>query len=320
MWFRNLTVFHLTDFGIREPEALHERLAGQGFRPCLGQEAVTAGWVSPVGPDYTSLVHTVGHCHLLCLQVQEKLLPASVVREALDERVAEAEGREQRRLRRRERDALRDEVMATLLPRAFTRTRRNYGYLDLDRDWLVLDTASRKTVEQFTGLLRKALGSLPVAPLSVSRPPSLVLADWLRSGQVPQGFELGDSCELRAAGDDGGVVRCRGEDLLGAEIGAHLAGGKCVTQVSFNWREQLGGVLSDDLAVRRLHLLSSALDALAEDAIDSPEAALDAEFALLSGEVARFLPELLACFGGSTAGAQTSQTAREQVTVESAPV
>ena len=40
-----------------------------------------------------------------------------------------------------------------------------YGYIDLDKQWLVVESATAKIAEEFTQLLRQSIGSLPIVPL-----------------------------------------------------------------------------------------------------------------------------------------------------------
>ncbi len=306
MWFKSLTLFRFTEPCAWTLEQLERALARMPFKPCGAQDLGSRGWVAPLGRDENApCVHAANGCWMISLQCEDKLLPASVIREVLDERVAEIEEREARKLRRKEKEALKDEVMQALLPRAFTRTRRMYAYLDPQGGWLVVNGTSGRAVDDFTSLLRKAVGGLPIAPVRVSDNPAAVMTHWLAAeGQaLPAGFVLEDECELRDAGDEGGVVRCKGQDLTGEEIATHLAAGKQVTRLALAWDERVGCVLGDDLSVRRLRFLDLVQDELA--ATDTEDAAdeFDARFALMNGELKRFLPALLDAFGGEAQAA-----------------
>ncbi|MGV8287284.1 recombination-associated protein RdgC, partial [Pseudomonas aeruginosa] len=64
-------------------------------------------------------------------------------------------------------------------------------------------------------------------------------------------FHVLDECELRDTHEDGGVVRCKRQDLTSEEIQLHLTAGKLVTQLSLAWSDKLSFVLDDKLAVKR---------------------------------------------------------------------
>ncbi len=297
MWFRNLTLFRLVEPLPLNAEALTARLESHAFQPCLSHQPSSAGWTAPLGRKARDLIHAVAGRWLFCLRTEEKLLPAIVINQALAERVAMIEDEQRRPVRRREKQELREQLVHELLPRALTRSRRSYAYLDTTSGWLVVDSASPRIVEELTGALRKALDSLSIAPPRIKQSPAAVMTAWLVAGQAPADFTFGDVCELQEGGETGGVVRCRGQDLTGDEIRAHLDAGKQAVQLGLIWKGRVAFVLDEALLVRRLHFLDVVQESL-RDGADSAEALFDAEFALMTGELALLLPHLLELFGG----------------------
>ena len=297
MWFRNITQFRLAATFDLDAASLTERLAQHRFRPCMSQELLSDGWVPPLGRKTTDLVHAVGGCLLVCLQIEEKILPSSVIKEMLGEKVAEIEEQQARNVGRRERERLRDDLMLELLPRAFTRSRRTFAYIDLQEQRLIIDSASAKGVEEVTEQLRETLGSLPITPPRMASAPAAIMTHWLAQGGLPQGVELADECELR---DGEGVVRCKGQELQGDEIQAHLKAGKQVTRLALTWQDRLSILLSDDLIVRRLRFLDLIQEKLSEVETETEAQVLDAQFTLMIGELRGLLPQMLQWFGGET--------------------
>ena len=297
MWFKNLTLFQLIEPLPLNAESLAACLDRRAFQPCPSFQSRAAGWTPPLGRKARDRLHTVAGRWLMCLRTEEKLLPPIVVNQALAERIALIEDEQRRPIRRRERLELRDQLVQELLPRALTRSRLGYAYLDTASGWLIVDSASPRGVEEITGALREAVESLPIAPPRIQQSVSATMTAWLIAGQAPGEFMLGDSCELREGGEDGGVVRCRGQDLTGDEIRAHLAAGKQVTQLGLIWNNRLAFVLDEALVVRRLQFLDVVRESLQDDTTNSPAAVFDAEFALMTGELALLLPRLLKLFG-----------------------
>ena len=84
------------------------------------------GWVSPINgqADNVSFVHASQGCLMVCAKRQEKVLPAAVINEFLNEKVEAIQDAEGRTVGRKERQSLKDDVMMELLPKAFTRSRR----------------------------------------------------------------------------------------------------------------------------------------------------------------------------------------------------
>lgn len=298
MWFKNLSLLRLTEpFDLNVTE-LEERLAQRPFRHCTSLEPVSAGWCPPLGKEGQPLAHATGGYLMICMQKEEKILPASVIAEVLAEKVAEIEENQGRQVRRKEKDSIRDEVLHDLLPRAFSFSRRTYGYLDPKGGWLVVDSASTKKTDEFTSMLRQVLGSFPAVPLACRERPGTIMTQWLGESGPPLGITLESECELRSGGEDGGLIRCRRHDLGAPEIQNHLEAGKEVAKLAFSWNDRLSLVLDQELGIRRLKFLDLVQEEAAEQEVEDAAARFDADFAIMSQELSAFLPYLVELFGG----------------------
>ncbi len=297
MWFKNLRLYRLTEPFTTSAEALDAALAGHAFRPCGGLEPVSIGWEAPLGPEASALVHAAGGRLMVCARREEKVLPPAVVRERLEERVAEIQAREGYPPGRRAKAALRDELIQDLLPRAFARSVRIYAYIDPGQGWVVVDSATARRAEELLSLLRESLGSLPVRPITPRESQSAVMTAWLLGQADPGPFQPQDECELRDPSSEGAVARCRRQDLDAEEIRAHLQAGKQVQRLSVSWGDRLSCRLDEDLAVKRLRFSDMLLEEAAESG-DDAAARFDADFALMTLELKRFIPSLLEAFGG----------------------
>jgi recombination associated protein RdgC len=297
MWFRNLQLYRLLETPELEPEALETRLAEHAFQPCGGLDTHRVGWDAPLGRRGRQLQHITQGRVMLCLRREDRLLPATVVREALEEKVEEIEQREGRPVGRKEKTRLKDEIVVDLLPRAFTRSQRLYAYIDPRADLIVVDAATPRKAEELLNLLRDTLGSLRVQPLRVSQSPARVMTQWAE-GRAPADFVPGDECELKEPVDNGAVIRARKLDLSGDDIQGHLEHGMQVTRLAVEWKDRLRCVLGDDLVIRRLRFTDGVMEAAAEVDAEDAAARFDADFALMSGELADFIPRLIEVFGG----------------------
>ena len=244
------------------------------------------------------MAHAAGGRLLLKLKREEKLLPSTVVREQLEEKVAAIESDQGRKVYRKERLTLKDEIVQDCLPRAFSRSPHVFAYIDTRANWIFVDAASAGRAEELLNLLRECIGSFPVLLPQVNNAPAATMTGWLAHRNLPDDFALGEECELREPGEEGGVVRCRGVDLLSEEVETHLNAGKQVARLSLAWEERLSLVLAEDLCLRRLKFA----DELMKENEDIPEAdnaaRLDADFALMSDAITRLQERVLVLFGG----------------------
>ncbi len=298
MWFKNLRAYRLTAPFDLSPEQLGDQLAGRTFTPCAKSQAVSMGWVPPLGDDTETLVHAANGRFLLKLKREEKLLPATVVREQLEEKVAAIETEQGRKVYRKERLSLKDEIVQDCLPRAFSRSAAVFAYIDTRSNWIFVDAASAARAEELLNTLRDSIGSFPVLLPQVNNAPTATMTNWLVHRNLPQDFELGGECELREPGEDGGVVRCRGVDLLSEEVETHLHAGKQVARLSLNWDERLSLVLAEDLCLRRLKFADELMKENEEIPEADQAARLDADFALMSDALSELQERVIALFGG----------------------
>jgi recombination associated protein RdgC len=298
MWFKNVRAYRLTTSFDLSAEQLGQQLSQRGFTPCAKSQALSFGWVPPVGGEATELVHAAGGRLLIKLKREEKLLPSTVVRELLEEKIAVVETEQARKVYRKERLTLKDEIVQDCLPRAFSRSSHVYAYIDTRANWIFVDSASAGRAEELLNLLRECIGSFPVLLPQVNNAPIAVMTSWLLHSNLPDDFVLGEECELRELGEEGGVVRCRGVDLLSEEVETHLHAGKQVARLSLGWQERLQLVLAEDLCLRRLRFA----DELMKENEDIPEgdeaARLDADFALMSDAITSLQERVIALFGG----------------------
>ena len=297
MWFKNLSIFRLTEAFTLTAEELEEKLAVLAFRPCGSHEDFTLGWVSPIGKA-APLVHSANGFMMICTKKEERVLPASVLNEMMQEKIEETEEKEGRKLSKKERTAIKDELIFELLPRAFTFSRKLFAYIDMKGGFLVVDSASANKAEDLLSLLRKCLGSLPAVPLNTVEKPIATMTEWLISQKTPKDVTVEDECELRAPEEAGGVIRCKRHDLSLPEIKNHLDIGKQVIKLALNWDDRLSFILDENLSVKRLKFLDLIQDQVTETNADDEAARFDVDFSIMSLELANFIPRLLEVFGG----------------------
>jgi len=298
LWSKNLMVYRLNRDIPLVADEMEKQLDAFSFSPCGSQDMSKTGWVSPIGPRSEDLTHVTNGQILICARKEEKMLPSPVIKQALDAKISKLEAEQSRKLKKTEKDSLKEEVLHSLLPRAFSRFSQTYVWIDTVNNLIMVDCASAKKAEDTLALLRKSLGSLPVVPLTLESPIELTMTEWVRSGELPAGFALMDEAELKAILEDGGVIRCKKQDLVCDEIANHIEAGKLVTKLALDWQERIQMILSDDGSIKRLKFS----DILREqnDDIDREDVTgrFDADFVLMTGELAALISNTVEALGG----------------------
>lgn len=297
MWFHNLQLYRLPTPWAITTDQLREQLARGLFRPTAGHEAQTRGWAFPRNDG--ELVHAMNGAWLIRLDVETRLLPSSVINaevRAQAEKLEETQGYGPGRKQLKE---LRERVTGELMPRAFTSRRSTYVWIDPQSGWFGIDAGTPGKADEVIEHLRLCLDDFPLTKLHTQLSPSSKMAEWLASGDAAaEGFTIDRDCSLKACSEEKSQVsykRCPLDDAK--DVREHLAAGKRPTSLALTWDDRISFVLCENLAIKRL----AFLDLLKEEAEQNAETAddqFDADFALMTGELSRFIPALIEALGG----------------------
>lgn len=297
--FRNLQIYRLPAPWPLELATLADALEKKHFVPCGSQDRDSLGWASPI--CYETLVHSVGGQWLIALCQESRLLPASVVKQVADDRAADIEAEQGYKPGRKQMKALREAVAQELLPRAFTRRSKLFAWIDPVNGWLAVDAPSAGRAEPLIETLRDSLGSLPLALVRTQKSPGAAMADWLAAGEANGAFTIDQDCELHAMTGEKSAVRYMRHTLDSDEVRAHLGAGKLPTRLALTFEDRVSFVLTEKLEIKRLQFLDVVKEEAAQSGNEDARAIFDASFALMTGELRRLLPELIAAMGGEVA-------------------
>lgn len=296
MWFKQISFYPINIKQLPDLETLADKLSHAEFTQITGLDWSSEGFASPqsFSPE---LVFPADFTWSVSLKRADKVLPASVIREFVDEKVAQIQNDENRNVGRKEKTELKEQITDMLLPRAFSRSSRIYAICDTRHGFLLVNQASANKSEQMIVKLREALGGLEVRLPHTKQSLTSLMTDWLLSGACAGGFELDSDCELKGTGDTAPIVKVSKQDLTADEVVQHVKNGKTVTQLGLVWREQIAFVLTSDFTLKRVQYL----DVLQEEAETHGDDMASVAFAsqiLMAESVSQMLLELVGHLGG----------------------
>ena len=295
MFFRNLQVYRLPSPWAMTADNLASALLPQMFAPASSNELMRQGWARPRGAD-GALVHKVADQFLLALKTQKKILPGAAVNERAKAMAAELEEQQGFPPGKKAMRELKERAADEMLPKAFSVSRTTLVWVDPKNGWLVVDAASPSKADDVVKLLLKAVDKMPLETLRVQRSPVAVMTGWLEADESPYGFTIDRDATLRATGESRAQIGYKSHTLEPEDIRRHIAAGKQCTRLAMTWNDRISFVLTDSLAIKGV----KPLDVIRENATAAANDAerFDNDFALMSGELAKLLADLVEALGG----------------------
>jgi recombination associated protein RdgC len=295
MWFKNLVVYRLPEGWSADADDLDRKLAHEALQACGGFQMESRGWVCP--HEDGLFLHRQNRQWLFGLGEEQKLLPASVVRQEAQTRADDMARQQAHPVSRKQMRDLKAQVLNELLPRALVRRRTTHAWIDSASNWLVIDTAGEAKAEQFMEVLRRTDEGFPARRLETERSPASAMSQWLIQGEVPGAFTIDQDLELRAADGSKATVRYVRHSLEGKEIRDHINGGKTVVKLGLTWNDRISFVLTEQLQVKRITFLD-ILKREADAEVEDDDQQFEIDFALMTGELELLLADLTKALGG----------------------
>lgn len=296
MWFKQISFYPLNPLHIPDAATIADKLANAAFVPVSGLNWFSEGFVPPQ-PFSPETVFPADFTWGIALKKSEKVLPAGVIRDILDETITDIQNNEGRTVGRKEKQQLKEQITDDLLPRAFTKSSRTHAICDTRSGFLLINHASPNRAENLLTQLREALGGLEARLPNTQQSVSSLMTNWLLKGACEGGFELDSDCELKGQGDAAPIIKISKQDLTVDEVVQHLKHGKTVTQLGLTWRDQIAFILTSDFTLKRIHYLDT-LQEEAENHGDNAESLAFASQILMAQSISEMLQELIAHLGG----------------------
>ena len=288
-WFKNIMAYRLTstvDFS-----EIEEALQQYKFMPCEKSDYSHFGWIEPLHNSGLLAHQASGHILLVSCR-EEKNLPAYVIKRETEKRIMELEEKEDRKLQKIEKLAIKDGVVSKLLSQAFSKFTHTAIWIDTRKNLIFVDSSSAKRAEDALAFLRTSLGSLPVVPLAFNSDISTVMTDWLSNNNAPEWATLLEDCKLKDFTADNEITIKR-QDLDNEEILNLIECGNSVISLAIQRENHLSFVLNQDGTLGKIkfedYITERNDDILKEDY----QQRFDADFILMVEELSQLF-ELLA--------------------------
>lgn len=307
MLFKQIQLFRFSNANSSFYEQLNEKLLLLQFQPCLPSLPVSAGWVSPVEEENAPMTEQINHRLMICMQIEEKILPAVVVRQALEAKVKEWEIKQDRKLGKKEKNSLKDEVIMNLLPRSFGKISRIYAYIDMKNHWLVLNTTNKKRTEQFLTLLKKTLSDNNIHSIETKKISS-ILTQWVKHKDSPEAFMIEKKCVLQDINQKSRVIRCQQQDLFVNSIHDFIKDGCEVKQVAVLWRDSVRLNLVDDFTLRSIQFEEELKDQVKDMEAETRQQKFMADFFIMGETLSSLLADLISLFSKTENAINASAT------------
>lgn len=295
MWFKKAQIFKFTEKVNFAVDGLQEQLRQLEFTPCPAGLPASQGWIAP-SDESEDLVYAAGDFLLICLQVETKILPASVVTQSLKERVKLIESKQERKLSYKERTALKQAIYNELLPQAFSKLMREYAFIDLKNNCLILNTNNTKNTQNFLTFFRRCIDNVKPVAFEAKKIPQ-ILTNWLVSNQYPTEFKIEDACVLQDPKQKERNIRIKQQDLSVGYIKELIQNNYIVTQIKLTWSDQITFMLKHDFTLQSLQYSDSVIELTEDDQSNSQEANFRTDFFIMSGILSKMMQELVQVFG-----------------------
>ena len=264
------------------------------FRSCMPSLPLSSGWVGILDEDDSPMIRTVSNCIVFCAQFEEKILPAAVVQKALRDKVKEIEKKEGRVIRQKEKWSMKDDIIMTLLPRAFSKFTKVYAYIDSRHHWLIVGTTNEKKTEQFLTLFKKTMDD-EAQPFALKKIPS-ILTNWVKEKNYPDSLNVEKKCVLQDPDQFNRVIRCQEQNLFSTSIQGLIKEGCEVKQLGLSWQDQINFVLHDDFSIRCVKFQDSVLEQSESMEPETNQQQFDADFIIIQAVFSTLIKKLLDLF------------------------
>lgn len=255
------------------------------FVPCGQTEPSRVGFVPVIDND---LAPDLDEAYALMVRHQVRVLPTYVINEATQKQVEKIENVEGRKIGRKERARIKDEVYFSLLPKTFTKDTDHLILMYPQQGLIMVEASNLKVAEMCLNAMRLAFGSLPVNRLEFSTPIEQTLKHNITSG-IGQSFKVG--CDIDLA-DEESTVKFKGVESGALEVRDAIIA-RDVKRISLRYQDAIDFKLTSDFRLQSMSLSERMRGELVSQSEGDKSAEQRAELYLWAATLEKMVPELL---------------------------
>ena len=294
--FKTILIYRILQWDPPSVAELAQRLDAARFVECGATQQEAAGWVAPRGEKHAALIESVAGRLIVKLCTETRVVPGTVVRTRLDERLDQIEQDTGRRPKGKPAREIKEEIVHELLPRAFPKRASTLVWVDAAARWVIIEASSVQKSDAVASRLVELLGGgIGLALLQTEIAPSTAMSEWLQTRAAPAGFSIDRECELKQPDSEKASVRYSRHALEIDEVAEHIRQGKIPTQLALTWNSRVSFVLNESMTMRKIKLLDVVIEGAGASREDS---GFDADVALSTGELSGLLTDLIEALGG----------------------
>ncbi len=317
--FKNALIYRIGSWEPPSGTEVEERLGMGRFVECGATQMESAGWVEPRGEKHAALMEGVGDQLILRLCVERKAVPGSVIKNQLEERLEKVKAETGRKPKGKQAKEIKEEIVHSLLPRAFPKRSATTIWIDPTERWVVINTSSIKAADRMVSMLVELLGGgVTLSLLQTEISPATAMAEWLKTREAPPNFTIDRECELKQPDSEKSTVRYARHTLDIEEVGEHIQQGKMPTQLAMTWNSRVSFVLTESMTIKKIKLLDVVLEGAATQG-QGDDNGFDTDVAIITGELRQLIPDLLDALGGELPLNKPLQDTKQDALATAAP-
>jgi recombination associated protein RdgC len=294
MWFKNCHIYQIPDGFSLSADEFAEKLEDRRFKPCARMADKTIGWVSPIHRNKEYLIHAAGGCVLFCMRKEQKMIPASAIKEALEEKITTMQDELGRKVYSKEKQTIKEDIVSMMLPNAFPRSSHVLAYIDTKNRLLIIDGSSSSQVDEFYELLLESIGSFGAMQFIAEENPAAIMSQWIFDG-APQDWLLSGEYLLKEPKDER-VAKFKDNDGENHYVAELLKDGYLINRLGIHFKSLMQATIQDDLQIKGIKFNHELLKENDELSGEDELVKFDADFVLMTAALADFIAAIQEIF------------------------